>query len=71
MLTERERKIKDAADAGLSPIALAKELDTTPQGVAMEHELLQKRMIALFERQAPCSLTITPERIVDAMEGML
>lgn len=70
-LTPRENRIKEAAEQQMNPTELAKELNTTPQGVMMEHEMLQKRMMALFERQAPCTMTITPERIIQAVKEIL
>lgn len=67
-LTPRELKIKEAAEKNTPPHILAAELKTTPQGVFMEHKLMQERLNALFERQSPCSMTITPERILEKVE---
>lgn len=64
-LTERELKIKQGAESGVQPQDLAQELGTTPQGLIKEHEMMMNRLQALFERQSPCSMTITPERIME------
>jgi ADP-heptose:LPS heptosyltransferase len=70
-LTPREKIIKAAAEAQRPPDDVARELKTTPQGVVMEAEMLQKRYNALLEQQAPCSATITVDRILNEVRGML
>jgi hypothetical protein len=70
-LTEREVKIKKAAESGADPSQIALELETTQQGLMMEWEMIQKRIMALFEGQAPCSKTITTERIMEQLREVL
>jgi DNA-binding CsgD family transcriptional regulator len=70
-LTPREIRIKDAAEKGESPQLVAKEFNTTEQGILMESEILQRRYNALIEEQAPCTTTITPERIVDEVKKII
>lgn len=67
-LSPREAKIKQAMEEQKNPYEVAKDLNTTPQGLMKEVELLQQRFNALIEMQAPCTMTITPERIVDAIK---
>lgn len=67
-LTPRELRIKQAAEQNVQPNVLAQELMTTPQGVLAEHKMMNERLNALFERQSPCSQTITPERILEKVE---
>lgn len=64
-LTPRELRIKEGAEKNIPPHILAQELGTTPIGVTQEHAMMQNRLAALFERVAPCSQTITPERILE------
>lgn len=70
-LTPRERLIKEGAEGGKSPVEVARELKTTPQGVVKEGEMAQQRFLALLEQQAPCSETITTDRILRAVGEML
>lgn len=69
--TPREETIKKAMEAGRGPADVALELQTTPQGIMKEAEMMQQRFLALCEIQAPCSQTITTERIVAKVKEML
>jgi hypothetical protein len=69
--TEREVKLAECVIANRNPVEVAEEFGTTPQGILMEAEMAAKRIEALFERQSPCSETITPERIVDKVRSIL
>jgi len=70
-LGPREQKIKDAMEKQRDPNEVAKELNTTPNGLMMEANLLQQRYNALIEMQAPCTVTITPDRIVEAIREFM
>lgn len=70
-LTERETKIKEAAETGRPPAEVAMELNTTQQGLMMEWDMIQKRVVALNEMQAPCSVTITTERIMEQVREVI
>ena len=70
-LSPREAHIKGAMEAGKNPAEVAKELNTTIQGILMEGDLMQKRLNALYEVQAPCTMTITPDRIVEAIKEFM
>ena len=63
--TPREIKLLDAVAQNRNPLEVAEEFGTTPQGIIMEADMASKRIEALFERQSPCSLTVTPERIAE------
>lgn len=66
-LTPRELKIKELSENRVEIAAACRELKTTPAGLQNEARFAQERFGALLEMQAPCSETITPERIIDVM----
>lgn len=70
-LTEREKQIGQLSSSGISVEEAAKELNTTPQGMMMEGQMMQKRVEALLEMQAPCAMTITPERIMVLLKEII
>lgn len=67
----REQKIKEAMETNRDPSEVAKELNTTIPGIMAEAEGLKKRYEALIEMQAPCTATITPERIAEAIREFM
>lgn len=70
-LSEREKEIKSYVEQNIHPAIAAQNLKTTPNGVMMEAKVLNDRLNALLEIQAPCSATITPDRIMDKLRGMI
>lgn len=70
-LSEREARIKQAMERNENPAEIAIELQTTQPGLMQEANLLQQRFNALIEQQAPCSLTITTDRIMEVVRTMI
>jgi len=70
-LSPREKELKEAVEQNIHPAVVAQKLKTTPQGVMMEAKVLNERLNALLEIQAPCSMTITPERIMAKLRTMV
>jgi|WetSurMetagenome_2_1015567.scaffolds.fasta_scaffold48427_4 ADP-heptose:LPS heptosyltransferase len=70
-LSPREKELKESVEQNIHPAIVAQKLKTTPQGVMMEAKVLNERLNALLEIQAPCSMTITPERIMAKLRTMV
>jgi hypothetical protein len=70
-LSPREKELKEAVEQNIHPAIVAQRLKTTPQGVMMEAKVLNERLNALLEIQAPCSATITTERIMAKLRTMV
>lgn len=70
-LSDRERELKGLVETNVPPEQAARQLNTTPQGIMGEAQLLRQRLDTLIEQQAPCTMTITPERILAAVKGVL
>lgn len=70
-LSERERELKSIVERNVPPDQAARQLNTTPQAIMAEAKLLNDRLNVLIEQQAPCTMTITPERIIAAVKEVL